>query len=268
MLDKNATGTSFRWASYSTGLLVIPNPGAPMIVTPQTKHTIDQILSIFETGRLISPSAYSACTILKDGAGISYGKHQSTDRSGSLDQIVLAYIDAHGIHGEALRAYLPLLARDGTRVDPANPPAEVKALMDLLKKAGTDPIMQRVQDEVFDEGYWNPAVKAGDAMLLTYPLSYAILYDTCIHSGVGGVANIRKRFPEVPPARGGDEKAWAAAYVKARKAWLLSSSNPIVRKTIYRMEAFEKIIADDNWTLDTPLTIRKVTIPRAEPKLV
>lgn len=231
------------------------------MLNEQTKQVIDEILSVFETGRLISPSAYSACTILKDGAGISYGKHQSTDRSDSLDQIVLSYVDAGGKYAEDLRMFVPLLARDGTRVDPKSPPTEVKKLMELLRVAGADPVMQKVQDKVFDAGYWTPAVNYGTEMKLQFPLSYAVLYDTCIHSGPGGVANIRKRFPEVPPVRGGDEKLYVTAYVKARRAWLAASGNPIVQKTVYRMDAFLKIIGEDNWLLKTPLTVRGVTIP-------
>jgi len=52
-----------------------------MITAPQ-KHAIDCIISIFETGRVPTAAAYATCTILPDGAGISYGKHQSTDRAG------------------------------------------------------------------------------------------------------------------------------------------------------------------------------------------
>jgi chitosanase len=132
--------------------------------------------------------------------------------------------------------------------------------MDLLKKAGQDPIMQKAQDQIFDEGYWNPAVSQSEAMGLVLPLSYAIVYDTCIHSGPGGVARIRKLFNEVPPARGGDEKAWARAYINARRNWLLSSSNSLVQKTVYRMDAFAQLMKEDNWELRTPFKVRNVTI--------
>ena len=59
-----------------------------MTLTPSQKHAIDCVLSIFETGRVPTAASYSTCTILADGAGISYGKHQSTDRAGSLDLVV------------------------------------------------------------------------------------------------------------------------------------------------------------------------------------
>ena len=50
------------------------------------------------------------------------------------------------------------------------------------------------------------------------------------------------------------------AYVAARKAWLLSNKNPIVQKTIYRMEAFENLIAAGNWALTLPFTVRGVRV--------
>ena len=56
--------------------------------TPAQKHVIDCVLSIFETGRVPTSASYSTCSILADGAGISYGKHQCTDKSGSLDLVV------------------------------------------------------------------------------------------------------------------------------------------------------------------------------------
>jgi chitosanase len=233
-----------------------------MTFMAEKKQVIDQIISLFETGKLISPSAYSTCAILKDGAGISYGKHQGTDKAGSLDRIVLHYIDAGGTYAEELKPFLALLkANVSTQGDPKNPSKEVQALVAVLKKAGSDPIMQRVQDEVFDEGYWLPAVSQGKSAGLVFPLTYAVLYDTCIHSGPGGVARIRQMFAESPPARGGNEKAWTTAYIKARRKWLASSSNPIVRNTVYRMDAFLKLIADDEWDLNPPMVVRNTTIP-------
>jgi chitosanase len=225
------------------------------------KKVIDEIISIFETGKVTSPAAYSACTILRDGAGISFGKHQATDKADSLDRIVLEYIDAGGVYAGQLQPFLPLLARDGsTAVDPSKPPKEVADLVNALKVAGTDPVMQRVQDSVFDEGYWLPALAQGEAMRLVHPLSFAVLYDTSIHSGPGGIANIRKRFEAVPPVRGGDEIRFTTSYIQARRNWLASSSNALVRKTVYRMDAFLSLVEEKKWDLKLPLKVRGVTV--------
>ncbi len=232
-----------------------------MSVTPEQKHVIDSVLSIFETGRVPTPDSYSTCTILADGAGISYGKHQATDRAGSLDKIVELYIHRKGKHAEELKQYVPQLAANETaKVDPRNPPAWAKYLVGVLKECGKDPVMQECQDEVFDSGYWVPALGHVVNVGLKTALGHLVIYDTCIHSGPGGVAIIRARFPEPSPAKGGDEKAWIKAYIKARRDWLLANKNPIVQKTVYRMDSLMELVNADNWDLKTPCKVRGVVI--------
>ena len=232
-----------------------------MSITPQQKKVIDSILSIFETGKIPTAASYSTCTILRDGAGISYGKHQATDNAGSLDKIVKMYIAEGGTHAAKLQPYLPQLSANETaKVNPSAPPDWAKNLVNLLKEAGADPKMQSAQDAIFDENYWNPAVNHAKQIGLNTALGHAVVYDTCIHSGPGRVATHRAAFPQKSPANGGDEREWVKAYVSARKAWLLGNSNPLVQKTIYRMETFEKLMAEGNWDLNTPLTVRGVKI--------
>jgi len=232
-----------------------------MSITNDQKKAIDSILSVFETGKVPTPAAYQTCTILRDGAGISYGKHQATDNAGSLDKIVAKYIAAGGKHADALKPYVPrLTANETAKLNPAAPPDWARALVSLLKEAGTDPVMQKAQDDVFDENYWLPAVNHAKAIGLTTPLGYAVVYDTCIHSGPGRVATHRAAFPQKSPANGGDEKEWVKAYVGARKAWLAGSSNALVQRTVYRMETFEGLMAVGNWSLTTPFTVRGVKI--------
>jgi chitosanase len=232
-----------------------------MSITPQQKKVIDSILSIFETGKIPTAASYSTCTILRDGAGISYGKHQATDNAGSLDKIVKKYIAEGGTHASKLQPYLPQLAANETaKLNPSAPPDWAKNLVGLLKEAGTDPKMQAAQDSVFDENYWNPAVVHAQNAGLKTALGHAVMYDTCIHSGPGRVSTHRAAFPQKSPANGGDEKEWVKAYVAARKAWLLGNKNPLVQKCVYRMEAFEKMMAEGNWDLNTPLTVRGVKI--------
>lgn len=236
-----------------------------MIVTSEQKHVIDCVLAIFETGRIPTPAAYSTCSILSDGAGISYGKHQATDKSGSLDAVCKRYIQLKGIHAEALSGCLPQLScNESTAVNPKAPyPEWLNQLIELLKMAGADPLMQRAQDETFDELYWLPAVKIATEIGLQTALGQLTTYDTCIHSGPGSVSKIRKLFPEAAPVNGGDEKTWVLAYIAARKNWLQSRDNPIVQKTVYRMEELRKIADADNWDLKTPLIVRKVKIEAA-----
>lgn len=232
-----------------------------MTITSNQKSVIDSVLSIFETGKIPTPAAYSTCSVLTDGAGISYGKHQSTDKSGSLDKIVDLYIGKNSTHSAALKPYLPALAaNESTKVNPKSLPQWTKDLIVLLRLAGTDPVMQSCQDQIFDSNYWIPAVGHATNVGLKTALGHLVIYDTCIHSGPGGVAVIRARFPEKSPANGGDEKLWVKAYIAARRNWLLAKSNPLVQKTVYRMDSLSAIAAADNWDLVTPLVVRGVKI--------
>jgi chitosanase len=232
-----------------------------MVITPEQKRVIDSVLSIFETGRVPTTASYQTCTILSDGAGISYGKHQATDRAGSLDKIVDLYIKKGGSQSQALTAYVPRLTLNETaKLDPKNPPAWAKDLINILKEAGKDPLMQEAQDSVFDANYFMPAVNHAKDIGLTTALGLLVIYDTCIHSGPGRVSTHRAAFPEKSPKNGGDEKAWIKAYLNARRAWLAGNSNPLVQKTVYRQDAILDIIKADNWNLNPPLTIRGVKI--------
>jgi hypothetical protein len=145
----------------------------PITYTPAQRHAINSIISVFETGRVPNPAAYATCTILPDGAGISYGMHQSTDRAGSLDNIVKRYIELGGKHAVSLQAYLPYFASNKSATEPPKGPwsAETRAVIDLLKVAGADPIMHQAQEEVFDRDYFQPAVNHANQIGLTKALA-------------------------------------------------------------------------------------------------
>ncbi len=239
---------------------ITPEDLVPLSIDPEKKRIIQSIVSVFETGT--PEDDYSAVVVLKDGAGISYGKHQSTDHSDTLDAIVYRYADLGGRYSNDLKAFVPQLESDASAsVDPDNLPTWVVQLMEVLREAGrNDVLMQRAQDQIFDELYWRPAADHALAMQLVHPLSWLVCYDSTIHSGSNGVTRIRKRFPEVPPSAGGDEEAWTKAYLQARRAWLAAYDSPTVQKTVYRIDAMLELVAADNWSLEVPIQISK---PRA-----
>jgi len=234
-----------------------------MSLTEQQRHVIDCVVSIFETGRIPTAASYGTCSILNDGAGISYGKHQCTDKAGSLDLVCKRYIELGGQQAEPLKQYMNYLAtNESAKYNNvvANYPAWLNSLINLLKSAGSDPLMKQAQDEVFDKNYWLPAENQCKEIGLKTAFSHLVVYDTCIHSGPGRVGILRKTFPEKSPANGGDEKAWVLALLKARRAWLASNSNELVQRTVYRIDAMLEIANANNWDLNTPLTVRKVKI--------
>lgn len=229
------------------------------MITEQQKRACQAIVSIFETGRAAGNPA--ACTILPDGAGISYGAHQATDASGSLDAILVEYLRRGGAMQAEAREVLALVQANIStqyRSISSATPGVVRAV-DLLRRMGADPVMVAAQAEVFDRLYWQPAQDQAEGMELVEPLSWAVCYDSTIHSGPGGIARIRARFPQVPPIRGGDERRWTAAYVRARRAWLVSRVG-IVAQTVYRMDAFLALIEAGRWDLATPFRVCGVEV--------
>lgn len=219
------------------------------------KAQIQAIVNVFETGKAVGE--YGTCVVLPDGAGISYGRSQATDRDDALDAIVARYIADGGPRAADLAGYMKALHADATaKLDPQALPPWCVDLMRLLRELGADPVMRRAQDAIFDAHYWNPAVEhARDAGVQT-PLGLACFYDTAIHSGPGMIPKMRARFPERAPARGGDERAFVAAYVRSRRLWLSSFANPAVAATVYRMDALADLITRGAWSLDPPFDLR------------
>lgn len=233
-----------------------------MTLTPEQKRAIDSVLCIFETGRLPSPSAYAMCTILNDGAGVSYGKHQATDKGGTLDLVVQRYIVKGGLNAAALKPFIGYLSGNQTALFPPGTarPAWLVSFIKLLISSGADPIMHKAQDEIFEEQYMNPALGHAKAAGVQHALSLLVIYDTCIQSGPGMVSNMRNRFAETCPANGGDEKAWTKAYIRARQNWLAAFPNPLVQTSVYRTKALMELADSNNWGLSAPLKVRGVTV--------
>jgi chitosanase len=227
------------------------------MLRPDQRAAIDACVSINETGKLPSQAAYSTVAVLDDGAGISYGKHQATDRSGSLDAIVLRYIELGGKESTRLQPHVNGLSENKTTIiGSRNPPAWVQELMAILRDAGRDPLMHQAQDEVFDAGYWKPAEEKCRAMGLVTALAHLVVYDTCIHSGPSRVELLRKTFAARPPASGGIERVWVIDFLKARRDWLAAHSNPVVRKTVDRVDALKLLAENGLWDLATPFRYR------------
>lgn len=235
-----------------------------MIAATQ-KRAIDAIVSVFETGKLPSPAAYSTVAILSDGAGISYGMHQTTAAS-SLPALLEEYIRRDGLYAARIRGLMYLLPSTRAMSSSSAVPEAVALLVDLLRAAGADPIMQEVQRDTFNRLYWEPATTYAGSLGLETALSHLAVYDTWVHSGGGRVANLRERFPATPPSRLGDERVWTAQFCRARRDWLagFTSVDPkkqkLVRTTVYRVDALLDLIADDAWDLALPLVVRGVRI--------
>jgi chitosanase len=225
-------------------------------ITPEVHRKCIQTLNVFETG---SPEGdYSNVSIYKDGGGgayyqITYGASQTT-QDGNLDKLLYRYVDAAADDSAVaamIQRYLP--TKDNRSLYTND------SFIAALKRAGNEPLMQKLQDEFFDEVYFIPAYKRFKENGFTLPLSMLVIYDSFIHSG-GILSFLRKRFSAVPPAKGGDEKEWIQSYVDTRRRWLANHSNKVLRNTVYRMDTMLDCIKDDNWMLEKPYKAHGKTI--------
>jgi chitosanase len=119
--------------------------------------------------------------------------------------------------------------------------------------------MRRAQDAFFDRIYWKPAVRAASRAGIETPLGVTVVYDSHIHGSWGRVRRLTETKIGGIDAAGG-EHTWITAYVTTRREWLASRRNAVLRRTVYRMDAFLKLIESDQWALPLPLDIRGVRI--------
>ncbi len=216
------------------------------------KQAAQAIVNIFETGR--PRGEYGQVTVLAGDTGhLTYGRAQTTLASGNLHLLIDGYCATDGaVMADALRPYLDRLDRQDTALD------DDAALHGLLRQAGDDPVMQAVQDGFFDRVYWAPALKSAAYINAESALGTAIVYDSRIH---GSWHRIRDRTVEQHGDLGAvGERAWLGHYVDVRRNWLATHLNSILHGTVYRMDSFRELMADETWDLSLPFVVRGLRI--------
>ena len=208
---------------------------------PDTTATILNILQVFETGGF---NRFGTIARAKgDRGGLSCGILQASIASGALGTLLRSYIDNGGqfIHP----GYADIAeARDESRMD-ANFDAQFKA-------AAADPVMQQTQIDFFSQNYIQPAADWCARKGLTQPLTLAIVADSMVHGAFRTVKDL--------VGKQASEEAWAEAYVNARREWLASSDNELLRRTVYRPDTFIALIQAGNWSLESPVFARGVQV--------
>ena len=213
-----------------------------MQLTNAQRQLIEQVVNVFESGR--PQGNYGAIAVFNDGPHdirqLTYGRSQTTEY-GKLGLLVARYVEARGTYAKDLADYAGRIG--------AVPLTDNTRFRSLLRTAGrTDPVMRGVQDALFEEEFFVPAMQWATEHGFAFPLSALVIYDSFLHSG-SILPILRGAFPQRPPASGGDERAWTTAYVKARHAWLASHTRAAVRKTVYRTRCLIEQIRWENWQL-------------------
>lgn len=217
------------------------------------KKTAGAIVNIFETGSVFG--RYGKVTLIAGDTGhLTYGKSQTTLGSGNLALLIHDYCRTNGAFASAFEPYLPALDRRDLKLDTDE---RFKA---LLRQAGDEPIMQDVQDAFFDRVYWEPSLKAASRIGLDIALSVAVVYDGHIQGSFGRIRDMTIAKYGTPGDSGQQE--WVGRYVAVRRNWLANHDREDLHPTVYRMDAFKKLIDEEKWELDLPLTVRGVVVSK------
>lgn len=221
----------------------------PNTLTATQGRTVEAIVNLFETGQVLGD--YGQVTVIPGDTGhLTFGRSQTTLASGNLHKLLRTYCDNAGARfGRRLATFLPKVAAKDLALD-----ADAR-LHNLLRATADDPVMRDVQDQFFADVYFKPAMKAADQQGIVLPLGRAVVYDSFVH---GSWTRIRDRVQGTPAARG--EKAWVADYVETRRTWLGTHPRSDLRATVYRMDAFQRLIELGAWGLELPLVVRGAEI--------
>jgi chitosanase len=223
-----------------------------MQLTALQKSAAQAVVNIFETGSI--RGNYADVTLMAGDSGqLTYGRSQTTLASGNLFLLIQDYCARND--GSLSATFKPYLARLQACDASLNNDMTFRG---LLKDAGCDPVMQDVQDAFFDRVYWDPAMRSADALGAQSALGAAIVYDSTVHGSWAHVRDLtRAQFGELKHI---GEIQWMSDYVETRRQWLATYPNPLLHKTVYRMDAFRLIINAGNWKLGLPLVVRGLSI--------
>lgn len=218
------------------------------MLTITQKQTVQSIVNVFETSQVRGD--YGKVTLIAGDTGhLTFGRSQTTLGSGNLAQLVQRYCAIAGARFQTrLSAYLPRLAARDTSLD-----AETK-LHNLLRASADDPVMRDSQDAFFEDVYWQPAARSAQRLGIATALGTAVVYDSFVQ---GSWQTIKKRTDQrVGTLAAIGETAWVSGYVTTRRDWLASHPRADLRATVYRMDAFRRLIDQGYWNLDLPLVVR------------
>jgi chitosanase len=246
-------------APAAAAALAAPAAGAAAAaapaMTPTQVRTAQAIVNLFETGEVLG--RYGQVTVLSGDPGrLTYGRSQTTLGSGNLNLLLSQYCQNHGARfGARLQPLLPRFAAGDQALDGDT------RLHNLLRACADDPVMRETQDNFFDSTYWQPALRAATKLGLRSALAVAVVYDSHVHGSWVTLRDLTNSNDGSVAAIG--EQAWIRAYVRNRRAWLAGNKLTILQGTVYRMDAFQRLIDLGQWGLELPLVVRGIEISTA-----
>ncbi|OJH39160.1 LysM peptidoglycan-binding domain-containing protein [Cystobacter ferrugineus] len=189
----------------STGAHASPHTGS----SPPSMNAIREV-AFRITGAIEGGKASSYQT--KDKGIVSYGKHQATLASGTLEVIITQYVKQSS--SEAAKG----LARYKDKLSEKDSSLRTDVTFKkLLLEAADDPLMSTIQDSVFAKNYWSKAEQSAKNDKLKTPLAFVMYYDTHIQ---GGLSEIRAKTAAALKGKSYTEAEFLTEFNHQRKARL------------------------------------------------
>jgi chitosanase len=218
-----------------------------------SKRRAAQITSTFENST--TELQYDYAENIGDGRGITAGRAGFT--SGTSDLLLLVRRYSELKPGNVLAQYIPALED----VNGSDSEEGLDGFTDAWAEAAADPAQRKLQDDLVDELYFNPAMKLAREVGITTALGQAIMWDTMIQQGRGGengtAAVIKETRETMSGAVAGNEEAWLNEFLDARLRHLgdaYDHSSDADEASTSRVDAFKALIADGAFALEPPLT--------------
>lgn len=225
------------------------------------RQTIWAITSIFESG---SPEGNPAAYQTYDAGVISFGKHQATLASGTLNRVLQGYLArSSSSTAQALRnEYAARVAQMDASL------RHDGRIKQLLLEAAQEQAMAEAQDTVFEESFYKPAVTAARQYNVRSPLGLAALYDTNIQGGLHIVLpRVTERLGGKIGEKGITEAQWIAAFLDLREERLNRLADQYIAKgdkgtgnalrtSTFRVQEYRKLLQAGNLKLEGTLNVR------------
>ncbi|MCL4264143.1 MAG: chitosanase [Anaerolineae bacterium] len=225
------------------------------------RQTIWAITSIFESG---SPEGNPAAYQTYDAGVISFGKHQATLASGTLNRVLQAYLSrSSSSTAQALKnEYATRVAQMDTSL------RKDGRIKQLLLAAAQEAAMTEAQDVVFEESFYKPAVTAARDYNVRSPLGLAALYDTNIQGGLYIVLpRVTERLGGKIGEKGITEPQWIAAFLDLREERLNRLADQYIAKgdkgtgnalrtSTFRVQEYRQLLQAGNLKLEGTLNVR------------
>lgn len=215
-------GTFATWGKNAFSTVTSSVGGAFDFVTSGIGKAVDFVKDIAshihksETGK--TTGNYSAAKDIGDGAGISFGSYQLTEKSGGVKE----YITQMAKQGDQQAInFSSMFAKNGAYI------GDKQKLQSYLQASGGTEKGKATQDKIYSEKYLQPAMKLAASKGITDKAAIAQIVDHAVNAGVGGASRMLKNAKgtsaiDVANARKQDYNAVIArdpSKAKFKKGW-------------------------------------------------